>query len=94
MDSLPPDHKARWFAGAALSSSEQAMASVMSTALARLIGPGFVGQLVLLFVQIGVFVDKVQEVKAIAFRGVAQVNDGNPVSWTQKWSRSCASAQR
>ena len=36
MDSLPPDHKARWFAGAALSSSEQAMASVMSTALARL----------------------------------------------------------
>ena len=36
MDMLPPDHKARWFAGAALSSSEQAMASVMSTALARL----------------------------------------------------------
>ena len=36
MDSLLPDHKARWFAGAALSSSEQAMASVMSTALARL----------------------------------------------------------
>ena len=36
MDSLPLDHKARWFAGAALSSSEQAMASVMSTALARL----------------------------------------------------------
>lgn len=36
MDSLPSDHKARWFAGAALSSSEQAMASVMSTALARL----------------------------------------------------------
>ncbi len=36
MDSLPPDHKARWFAGAALSSSEQAMNSVMSTALARL----------------------------------------------------------
>ena len=36
VDSLPSDHKARWFAGAALSSSEQAMASVMSTALARL----------------------------------------------------------
>lgn len=36
MDSLPPEHKARWFAGAALSSSEQAMNSVMSTALARL----------------------------------------------------------
>lgn len=36
MDALPADHKARWFAGAALSSSEQAMASVMSTALARL----------------------------------------------------------
>lgn len=36
MDSLPPNHKARWFAGAALSSSEQAMSSVMSTALARL----------------------------------------------------------
>ena len=36
MDSLPSDHKARWFTGAALSSSEQAMASVMSTALARL----------------------------------------------------------
>ncbi len=36
MDALPPEHKARWFAGAALSSSEQAMASVMSTALARL----------------------------------------------------------
>ena len=36
MDTLPPEHKARWFAGAALSSSEQAMASIMSTALARL----------------------------------------------------------
>lgn len=45
-----------------------------------LFSPGFVGQLALLLVQIGVFVDKVQEVKAIAFRGVAQVNDGNPVA--------------
>lgn len=33
---LPEDHKAKWFAGAALNSSEQAMASVMSTALSRL----------------------------------------------------------
>ncbi len=33
---LPPEHKARWFAGAALNTSEQAMASVMSTALSRL----------------------------------------------------------
>ena len=33
---LPPDHKARWFAGAALNSAEQAMASVMSTVLSRL----------------------------------------------------------
>lgn len=33
---LPSEHKARWFAGAALNSSEQAMASVMSTALSRL----------------------------------------------------------
>jgi len=33
---LPTEHKARWFAGAALNSSEQAMASVMSTALSRL----------------------------------------------------------
>lgn len=33
---LPPDHKARWFAGAALSAGDQAMASVMSTALSRL----------------------------------------------------------
>ena len=32
----PPDHKARWFAGAALNSAEQAMASVMSTVLSRL----------------------------------------------------------
>ena len=36
IDKLPGDHKARWFAGAALNSSEQAMASVMSTALSRL----------------------------------------------------------
>jgi type IV secretion system protein VirD4 len=36
MDKLPPDHKARWFAGAALNSAEQAMASVMSTVLSRL----------------------------------------------------------
>ncbi|MCI6364310.1 MAG: type IV secretory system conjugative DNA transfer family protein [Intestinimonas butyriciproducens] len=36
MGMLPPDHKARWFAGAALNSAEQAMASVMSTVLSRL----------------------------------------------------------
>ena len=36
MDLLPSDHKARWFSGAALNSSEQAMASVMSTVLSRL----------------------------------------------------------
>lgn len=36
MDKLPTDHKARWFAGAALNSAEQAMASVMSTVLSRL----------------------------------------------------------
>ena len=36
MSRLPPDHKARWFAGAALNSSDQAMASVMSTVLSRL----------------------------------------------------------
>lgn len=36
IEKLPPDHKARWFAGAALSSSEQAMASALSTALSRL----------------------------------------------------------
>lgn len=36
IDKLPGEHKARWFAGAALNSSEQAMASVMSTALSRL----------------------------------------------------------
>ena len=33
---LPETHKAKWFAGAATSTAEQAMASVMSTALARL----------------------------------------------------------
>ncbi len=36
IDQLPPNHKARWFAGAALHSSDQAMASVMSTVLSRL----------------------------------------------------------
>ena len=36
MDKLPGDHKARWFAGAALNSAEQAMASVLSTVLSRL----------------------------------------------------------
>ena len=36
MDKLPSDHKARWFSGAALNSSDQAMASVMSTTLSRL----------------------------------------------------------
>lgn len=36
LNHLPKDHKARWFAGAALSSSKQAMASVMSTAMSRL----------------------------------------------------------
>ncbi len=36
MYKLPPEHKAKWFAGAALNSSEQAMASVMSTVLSRL----------------------------------------------------------
>ena len=36
MDRLPNDHKAKWFAGAALNTAEQSMASVMSTALSRL----------------------------------------------------------
>jgi Type IV secretory pathway, VirD4 components len=36
MDKLPSDHKTRWFAGAALNSAEQAMASVLSTVLSRL----------------------------------------------------------
>lgn len=36
MESLPDTHKAKWFAGAALNTSEQAMSSVMSTVLSRL----------------------------------------------------------
>ena len=36
MNKLPEEHKARWFAGAALNTGEQAMSSVMSTALSRL----------------------------------------------------------
>ena len=36
MKMLPSEHKARWFAGAALNSADQAMASVMSTVLSRL----------------------------------------------------------
>ena len=36
MGRLPSEHKARWFAGAALNTSEQAMASVLSTVLSRL----------------------------------------------------------
>ena len=36
MERLPADHKARWFAGSALNTSEQAMQSVMSTAMSRL----------------------------------------------------------
>lgn len=36
MDKLPSDHKARWFAGAALNTADQAMASVLSTAMSRL----------------------------------------------------------
>ncbi|MCM1508581.1 MAG: type IV secretory system conjugative DNA transfer family protein, partial [Ruminococcus flavefaciens] len=36
MEKLPGDHKAKWLAGAALNSAEQAMMSVMSTALSRL----------------------------------------------------------
>ena len=36
MERLPAEHKARWFAGAALNTSEQAMQSVMSTAMSRL----------------------------------------------------------
>ena len=36
MDNLPSTRKARWFAGAALNTSEQGMASVMSTVLSRL----------------------------------------------------------
>ena len=33
---LPDEHKAKWFAGSALNTAEQSMASVMSTALSRL----------------------------------------------------------
>ena len=36
IDKLPAEHKARWLAGAALNTSEQAMASVLSTVLSRL----------------------------------------------------------
>lgn len=36
LDLLPDNHKARWFAGAALNTSEQAMMSVLSTVLSRL----------------------------------------------------------
>lgn len=36
MEQLPDAHKARWLSGAALNTSDQAMASVMSTALSRL----------------------------------------------------------
>lgn len=36
MDILPPTHKAKWFAGSAVNTSEQGMASVMSTVLSRL----------------------------------------------------------
>ena len=36
IDKLPPNHKAKWFAGAALNSADQAMASVLSTAMSRL----------------------------------------------------------
>ncbi|MCL1855928.1 MAG: type IV secretory system conjugative DNA transfer family protein, partial [Clostridia bacterium] len=36
MGKLPSDHKAKWFAGSALNTADQAMQSVMSTALSRL----------------------------------------------------------
>lgn len=36
MEKLPPEHKARWMAGAALNTGEQAMLSVLSTAMSRL----------------------------------------------------------
>lgn len=36
LELLPEEHKAKWFAGAALNSAEQSMASVMSTAMSRL----------------------------------------------------------
>ena len=36
LEQLPENHKAKWFAGAALNSADQAMASVLSTVLSRL----------------------------------------------------------
>ena len=36
MSRLPSDHKARWMAGSALNAADQAMASVLSTAMSRL----------------------------------------------------------
>ncbi len=36
LEALPPEHKAKWFAGAALNSPQQQMMSVISTALSRL----------------------------------------------------------
>ncbi len=36
LDKLPENHKAKWFAGAALNSADQALASVLSTVLSRL----------------------------------------------------------
>ena len=36
IEKLPPEHKARWFAGSALNTADQAMQSVLSTALSRL----------------------------------------------------------
>ena len=36
LEFLPEDHKARWFAGAALNTADQAMSSVLSTVLSRL----------------------------------------------------------
>lgn len=37
LDLLPPEHKARWFAGAALNSPDASMHSVMSTAMSRML---------------------------------------------------------
>lgn len=36
MEKLPLEHKARWFSGAALNSADQAMASILTTAMSRL----------------------------------------------------------
>lgn len=36
MEKLPTEHKARWFSGAALNSADQAMASILTTAMSRL----------------------------------------------------------